>query len=143
MEQQNNNSDHSGTQNREVKVLVVEDETLLSWSLSHHLQKAGFEVTSVDAGDKALRELSSNQFDLIITDMRLPNIDGMEIVANIKGRVPHIPVIMISAVPDDQMWDCVKRLQIDHLMEKPFDLDEMIKVAETLVKKPAPESLGL
>jgi DNA-binding NtrC family response regulator len=143
MEQQNIHSDQSEAPHREARVLVVEDETLLSWSLSHHLQKAGFEVTNVDAGDKALEELSSKQFDLIITDMRLPNIDGMQIVANIKGRVPHIPVIMISAVPDDQMLDSVKRLQIEQVMEKPFDLDEMIRVAETLVRRPARETLGL
>jgi len=141
MEQTRIQSDSPGVASREVRILIVEDETLLSWSLAHRLLKAGFIVTTVDAGDKAIEELASKDFDLVITDMKLPHIDGLEIVARIKIRSPRMPVIMISALPDDAVRDSLEQMHIDHLVEKPFDLDEMTSMVEALVRGPAEPTL--
>jgi two-component system, OmpR family, response regulator len=119
-----------------VKILIVEDETLLSWSLTRRLQEAGYTVTTVDSGDKAMAEIGSKEFDLVITDMKLPHLDGLCIISEIKRRLPTLPVIMISALPDDEMQTHLEKLHVDHFIEKPFDLDEMVSLVSDLIKRP-------
>jgi DNA-binding NtrC family response regulator len=112
------------------RVLIVEDEKLVVWSLSETLKRAGFSVTAVQTGESAIEKLLAGKFDLVITDMNLPRVNGFEVASIAKNSQPSIPVIMITAAemhPADELRNggCV-----DFFVEKPFDLKEVTTLVE-------------
>src|SRR5688572_32795442 len=76
-------------------VLVVEDEEKLRRVVQLQLQSAGFEVEQAGTAEEGLR--AAERADLIITDLRLPGMDGLELMANIRRQNPHTPIIVITA----------------------------------------------
>ena len=125
-----NSSDHI-LPAQQPRILIVEDETLVSWSLSTALRKVGFIVVAVTSGEQALEKLNSLPFDLVITDVNLPHIDGYSVVAAVKTFHPRIPVVMMSAI-DDPLSDVV-HADVDGFIEKPFDLREVVVRISTLL----------
>ena len=114
-------------------VLVVDDEPLVCWTLSRALVKAGFEVSMVGTGIEAFSELDSRDYDLLITDMRLPVKDGFEVAQHAREVHPGIPVIMISTYGNDEVRARVTENCIDCYMDKPFNLDEVVAQTESLL----------
>ena len=114
-----------------IKVLIVEDEALIGWSLSHVLRKAGFAVTVVDNGEEAIERFSSSHYDIVLTDYKLPNIDGFVVASKIKENCPQVPVIMMSAYGDCPPYKNNLRSSIDRFIEKPFDLSEITEILNT------------
>ena len=117
--------------------MIVEDETLVSWSLEKALRKAGFEVTVVGCGEKAIEKLYSTHFDLVITDLKLPHIDGFQVAAAVKTFSPQIPVVMISAVEDEACSEKIAKTHLDCFVEKPFDLKEVTELVNRFVLSPS------
>lgn len=104
------------------KILIVDDEFLIRYSLSHMLQTASADVTAVASGREALQELSSLEFDLCCLDIHLPDINGIELMKQIKGRTPRTRVIMMTGgvLTKDMISDIHKNAVL--LLSKPFDL---------------------
>ncbi len=106
-------------------VLIVEDEKLIGWSILNTLAKAGFSATLVDSGEKAIEELSAHRFDVVITDIKLPHLDGCEVASAAKTLSPDSAVIVMTALADE-----VARIQstgdiVDYVLEKPFNLQAL------------------
>lgn len=116
------------TYGRNPKVLIVEDESLISWSLAYSLGKAGIEIIVAESGEKAIERLGSCVIDLVITDRKLPHIDGFQVASAVKAFDPHVPVIMISAQGDVSGNDKTHERVVDCFVEKPYDLAEMTKL---------------
>lgn len=111
---QNNNS--------KKRILIVEDEKLICWSLENVLTKFGYEIITVHCGEKAIELFKTETFDLIITDMKLPNIDGFKVATAAKTFFPGIPVVMISAESNRVNETVNIQSAVDSFFEKPFDL---------------------
>ncbi|MFQ5600498.1 MAG: sigma-54-dependent transcriptional regulator [Candidatus Krumholzibacteriia bacterium] len=79
------------------RVLIVDDEQSMCQYLSIMLQKEGFEVTAVQRGVDALREAKSRRYDLVITDIKMREMDGIQVLAGVKAIDPEIPVIIMTA----------------------------------------------
>lgn len=109
----------------EARVALVEDDAIVRQATSQWLQLAGFEVTPFDSGQQLLEVLDQDEFDAIVSDVRLPGIDGVELLSDIKQRFPTIPVILITGHGDVDM--AVKALHIGayDFIEKPFDPDRL------------------
>jgi DNA-binding response OmpR family regulator len=116
-------------------ILIVEDENLVGWALGSALKKTGFDCIAVRSGEGALEVIKSVAIDLVITDLKLPQIDGFEVAAAAKARFPEIPVIMISAGEGDDLRVPIQNCNIDEFVEKPFDLNEMTGVVGTLLHR--------
>ena len=114
------------------KVLIVENEALIGWSIANALKKAGFIVSIVDSGEKAIEELNLTTFDLVITDLKLPRIDGFEVASNVKKISLQIPVLMMTATDKQTVNDASCKTNIDGIIEKPFDLNEITALAHKL-----------
>lgn len=110
------------TNNSKKRILIVEDEKLICWSLENVLTKFGYEIKTVHSGEKALECLYTESFNLIITDMKLPKIDGFEVATAAKTLFPGILVIMISAESNPVRKMFTGQSFIDYFIEKPFDL---------------------
>jgi DNA-binding NtrC family response regulator len=112
------------------KILVVDDEKLIRWSLEQNLSKEGYEVVTAADGKDALSILESDVIDLVLLDVRLPGIDGVEVLKAIRGFASVVPTIMITA--DDAVQTavaCMKGGASDYVV-KPFNFDELKIVIE-------------
>jgi len=109
----------------EIKVLIVEDDTTLLDVLKYNLQKEGYSVISATDGAEALDKARSNKPDLILLDIMLPVLDGLE-VCRILRKEMTVPIIMLTAKADE--IDRVVGLEIgaDDYITKPFSIRELI-----------------
>lgn len=108
---------------QQTKILVVDDNSIDRRLLSHHLEGGHYSVTQAENGHQALQILSSGEFDVIILDLEMPEMDGFETLKRLKvdSTLQHIPVIVISSMEDmESVTRCIRLGAIDHL-SKPFD----------------------
>lgn len=109
-------------------ILIVDDEKSMRDFLKILLAKEGYEVATAADGEQALNVLSGSDVDLVVTDIRMPGIDGLELLARIKDSEDDIPVIMITAFasPNDAV-QAMKNGAYDYI-SKPFNVDEIKSV---------------
>lgn len=110
-------------------ILLIEDERIMRITLEDALRGAGYEVISFDAGEPALRSVKSSSVDLIVTDVRLPDMDGFDIVREINRR-SDAPVIVMTAY--GTIKDAVEAMKLGAFdyITKPFSLDEFLLLIE-------------
>src|SRR3972149_11140034 len=118
------------------KILIVDDDQSIRETLSSYLKRQGYEVSASEDGEKALGLIKSNHPDLIITDVKMPVMNGLELLNKIKEYDSHIQVIMISAY--DDMQHTVQAMQsgaYDYI-EKPLEIDKLkIRIQRALENK--------
>ncbi|MCC6533066.1 MAG: response regulator transcription factor [Burkholderiales bacterium] len=109
-----------------MRILLVEDDELLGSGLNDALERAHYAHEWVRDGRSALRAATSSEFDLIILDLGLPQLDGMEVLKQIRARGKPTPVLVLSA--RDATRDRIRGLNAgaDDYLVKPFDLDELL-----------------
>jgi two-component system nitrogen regulation response regulator GlnG len=114
----------------EGRILIADDEDSLRWVLEKGFRGAGYQVTAVKDGTAALREVESGPFDLILLDIRMPGIDGLSLLKQVRAGRPDAQVVIMTA--HGTMETAVAAMQdgaYDYLA-KPFDLDEALLLAE-------------
>ncbi|AEH23330.1 two component, sigma54 specific, transcriptional regulator, Fis family [Thermodesulfobacterium geofontis OPF15] len=120
---------------QQFKILVVDDEKLTLKNLKYILTKEGYEVKAVDNGMSALNLLKNEEFDLVITDLKMDMVSGLDILEKCKEWYPDTEVIMITAYGSIDSAIQAMKLGAYHYITKPFRLDELkILVKEALEK---------
>jgi DNA-binding NtrC family response regulator len=110
------------------QILIVDDDRLLCTILSKLVKKEGFEAVVAYEGEQALKMVRLNSPDLLLVDMMLPGIDGMEVMRQVKEIVPELPVVFITGHADARgAVNAIKAGAHDYL-SKPFDNHEVIRV---------------
>jgi DNA-binding NtrC family response regulator len=116
------------------KILIVDDELNMRLVLSAMLKKEGFEVSSAANGREALQILQSNKIAVVITDLKMPDMDGMELLTHISERYPEIPVVMITAHGTvATAVEALKKGALDYIT-KPFELDDLKNIICKAIK---------
>jgi two-component system response regulator AtoC len=123
-----------------MRILLVEDETLLVWSLQQALTRAGFEVVAEYSGEGALVQLRTTSFDWVITDYRLPGISGREVVRHARRLQPKARILVISAYGTPQLVDEVLQMGASHFLAKPFSIDKLIELLRPPDTEPAEDN---
>jgi ATP-dependent Lon protease len=121
---------------RPFNLLLVDDEEIARNNLEHILSKEGHQVATAVDGAEALRQMNSAQFDLVLTDLRMAKLGGMELLEEIKGDHPNVEVIIITGYAT--VDSAVEALQKGayHYLAKPLKIDEVRStVGEALAKK--------
>jgi len=116
-----------------IRILLVEDEADQRKIIKTILQAEKFKVTDVDSAEKALEELSSNPFDLIISDWQLPGINGDELLEQVIQNAPHCGFILITAHSEASHAINVIRAGADDYLPKPFDKQSLLFTVNKLV----------
>lgn len=117
------------------KILVVDDEPSLREVLSIMLKRSGYSVTSVNDGGQAIELVQKEIFDLVITDLRMPKIDGMEVLKAVKSASPETVVLIITAFATaDSAVEAMKHGAYDYLT-KPFQVDEVQLIIRNALEK--------
>ena len=107
------------------KVLVIDDERLVRWSLEQKLSREGYDVESAPTGEEGLNLLRDGGHELVLLDLRLPGIDGVQTLQEIKKLERDIGVIILTADTGiSRAVECV-RLGAHNYICKPFDFDEV------------------
>ena len=113
-----------------VRVLIVEDEKLIRWSLRQKLETHQYSVKGVENGELAFAELDAGIFDLILLDYKLPDTTGLDILRKIRETDQDVVVIMMTAHSSiESAVDAIKLGAYDYIT-KPFDMDELLRTIE-------------
>lgn len=117
------------------RILIVDDEEITLENLEHVLKKEGYEVAAVSSGVQALKHLEASPFDLVLTDLKMKKVDGMEILEKVKQRHPDTEVIMITGYATVSSAIEAMKKGAFHYVAKPFKLDEIRLVVARAIKK--------
>jgi len=117
-------------------ILIVDDEEDLTWSISRYLQRNDslFDVTCVSSGDEALGLLHKTPIDLIISDVRMPGISGLELLGLVNENYPAIKVIIMTAFGSDVLEEQIARPGSTYYIEKPFELVVLREIVYSALK---------
>lgn len=115
-----------------LKFLVIDDDTAIRTTLSDILEVKGFDVVAVGTGTEGIDKVKSEDFDVAIIDIRLPDIKGTEVLKQIKRTKPQINCIIITAYPEEDPSNTLSQGASGFFI-KPIDLDEMLSVIEKVV----------
>ena len=105
------------------RVLVVDDETEVRLVLGEFLTGRGYEVTTAESGADAIAQLKKDRPDVVLLDMSMPEMDGVETLKRIVSLHPNLPVIMVTANADIVVTSQLLALGASDYIPKPFDLE--------------------
>ena len=116
-------------------VLVVDDEEGVRYALGRLLSTMGHRAISVASGEEALETMETQSFDLLITDLKLPGIDGTQVLRSFKSRFPKAGTIALTGIPSYESATAVAELGVDAYLGKPFDREAMGKVINRTLRR--------
>ncbi|MBQ2701450.1 MAG: response regulator transcription factor [Clostridia bacterium] len=117
------------------KILVVEDDKDLNRFVSTSVRNSGFEVTACFDGEEALKEIGNTKFDMILTDIMMPNVDGFELAESVRLTDKTTPIIFMTAKDDKPSKMLGYRIGIDDYVTKPFDMDVLLLKMNAVLRR--------
>ena len=115
-----------GTKKR--KILLVEDEAVVRESVRDWLVEDGYDVECVETGEEALERIKEEEFGVIVLDLRLPGIDGLQVYEHVKEITPETKGVIITAYPSNETLEKAKRLGLLDYLPKPFKVEDLEKI---------------
>ncbi|MDI6873585.1 response regulator [Candidatus Solincola sp.] len=119
----------------ETKLLIVDDNEGVRHLVSRWLERAGFHVEEASDGAEAVEMVRKEPPDVILADIRMPKIDGIELARIVKGEFPHVKIILMTAYSSPQTIAQAKREGVDDYLEKPFTKDQVEKMALDIISR--------
>ncbi len=120
---------------KENKILLVEDEKHLAKGLSYNLKKEGYQVTVAEDGLAALDCLREDNFDMMILDLMLPKLGGMEVIKKVRETNIRFPVLMLTAKTTDEDRTLGLEAGADDYLAKPFHLPELLLRVKGILRR--------
>ncbi|HEY4643691.1 MAG TPA: response regulator [Bacteroidota bacterium] len=117
------------------KILVVDDEDALRTVLSSELVGEGYDVETAGDGDEAIKVVQTKPFDLVLLDIKMPKVDGFEVLRFLKSKYPQIKVIMLTGFADLKNAIESKKLGAEDFISKPYDLVDLLTTIERVVSE--------
>jgi len=122
-------------------VLLMEDEMNIAKGLAMVMHEEGYEVDLASTGHAALDKFKSDGFDLLVADLRLPDMDGMDVVQYVREKQPEINVIIITGYPSVSSAVQAVKIGVSDYLRKPFTEDEFKTAVKSAMKKKEKESM--
>jgi two-component system cell cycle response regulator CpdR len=120
------------------RVLVAEDEPGLRAFMARSLQVAGYEVSDVEDGQRALESLRADRFDLLVTDIVMPVMDGITLALIASSEWPDLRILMVTGYPAERQRALNLDVLIHGVIAKPFTLQELRQSVRTALETRAP-----
>jgi two-component system, NtrC family, C4-dicarboxylate transport response regulator DctD len=114
------------------KVLLVEDDAYNLQALTIYLRLMGLEVEQAHDGFEALKQLDNSRFHVVVSDIRMPGLDGVELVKRIRHKLKDVPIVLISGDPLATM-DAIPRPEVLRFLTKPFTPSELLEIIHRAV----------
>ncbi|MBU0480920.1 MAG: sigma-54 dependent transcriptional regulator [Proteobacteria bacterium] len=107
------------------RILLVEDDEIIRVTLYDRLKGKGFDIDQVANGTEALKKIEANIYNLVISDIKMPGLDGIRLMGEIRGLSPDTDIILMTAYGGvDDAVDCLRKGAADYIL-KPFDMDDL------------------
>ena len=118
-------------------ILIVEDEAATAWALEEGLTDEGHAITTVDSAEKALTALKAQKPDVVITDVRLPRMDGVELVRRMNKGKNAAPVIVVTAYGSRDVLQQLSDYGVHATFAKPFRLEQLVRSVKSALDRKA------
>jgi CheY-like chemotaxis protein len=115
------------------QILIVEDDEAMREFLCQAISRSGYYVEAVPDGAEALRRVEESHFDLLLTDIRMPGLDGLELARQARRRYPGLNVLLVTAYVQDALGATDLEGAGIEVLSKPFNLNELIDRVETFL----------
>jgi DNA-binding NtrC family response regulator len=125
-----------------IHVLIVDDNEVFRRPLQRALEVAGLEVVAVPSAEEALDVLDGGPVDLLLTDHRLPGMDGIELVARVKATHPTLPIIVMTAYGTSELAVEARRRGADDYVVKPFEVPDLLYSLHRALDQPKAPAHG-
>ena len=120
-----------------LSILIIDDEPHLPHQFARYLKKHGYEVCTAADGEAGLQELQKNSIDLVLLDLRLPKLGGLDVLKEIRKSEQELPVVMLTAHGDVQTAVTAMKSGASDYLLKGFDLDELLVVVQRALETSA------
>ncbi len=124
-----------------IKILIIDDETPVREVVGLALEDIGYEITTADSGIKGLQLAKENEYDLILSDIKMPGMTGVEVAKSLLYSGYKGGIILMTAYPGEYAEESVLSLGIDAYLRKPFKIDELFQVTESVLSKKSRKQL--
>src|SRR5437667_12847235 len=115
------------------RILVVDDEDALRMVLSNELSSSGYDVASAGDGDEAITMVQNKKFDFVLLDIKMPKVDGFEVLKFLKKHFPAVKVIMLTGFADLKNAIESKKHGAEDFVSKPYDLVDLLTTIERVL----------
>jgi two-component system KDP operon response regulator KdpE len=119
---------------RDTRILLVDDEPTILRALQTSLESQGYTVSGVTTGEQAVAKTASATPDLVLLDLGLPGIDGIEVLKRIRAFAPTLPIVVVSAHGDDASKVRALDLGAEDYVSKPFSVPELLARVRTALR---------
>jgi len=116
-------------------ILVVDDELLIRDLLYDFFNNQGWDISIAENGEKALEILNHKNIDLVLTDLKMPNMDGLDLTNHLKETHPEMPVIIMTGYPSVDSAVLALRQKVADYIIKPFNINQLYKTIELKIKE--------
>ena len=124
-------------------ILVVDDELLIRDLLYDFFQQQGWNISVADNGEKALEILRERKIDLLLTDIKMPQMDGLSLTSQVRTMYPHIPVVLMTGYPSVETAVEGIRVKVEDYIIKPFNINKLFKTLKSQIEKTAEQRTSL
>ena len=121
-------------------ILVVDDELLIRDLLYDFFHGQGWDIAIAEDGEKALQILQSRKIDLVLTDIRMPQMDGLTLTSEMQQSYPDIPVVLMTGYPSVDSAVTALRCRVTDYITKPFNINKLYKVIQSKVQEKEAEA---
>lgn len=118
-----------------LKILIVDDEEIMHTLLSTFITEMGHQSHSAYTGEEAFQIVQDQSFDLVLTDVRMPGMDGLELLEKIHQHTPSLPVVVITGHGDPTMSEKAKALGAHDFFIKPLSLAQFMNLVQKIAEQ--------
>lgn len=120
--------------NDQPSILVVDDELLIRDLLYDFFNNQGWQISVAENGEKALELLKNQSFDLVLSDIKMPELDGLRLTARLRETHPDLPVILMTGFPSVESAVEALRAKAEDYVIKPFNINQLFKLIDSKVR---------
>ena len=120
---------------KKMEILLVDDDEWIRDSLSLFFESEGCHLTALETAEEGVEALKKHDYDILVTDYRLPGMDGLELLRHIQDTQPHIMTVLITAYKSEDVVSEAVKLGIQDFIEKPFTTKTIEESLTRLLKK--------
>jgi DNA-binding NtrC family response regulator len=115
-------------------ILVVDDELLIRDLLYDFFSSQGWDIAVAENGEKALEVLKARKVDLVLSDIKMPQMDGLTLTSRVKDSYPDLPVVLMTGYPTVDTAVSALRSKVEDYIVKPFNINQLYRLVESKIK---------
>ena len=120
---------------RRLRLLLVEDDALIRDSLRLFFENEGCRLEALETAEEGLEAVEEQEYDIVITDFRLPGMDGMHFLQQLNERCPQTKKVLLTAYMNEEVLSSAFRIGVQEFIEKPFTSEDLEEALERIIER--------